>query len=130
MRIALINGSPKSGSSTSRALLTELKSYLCGRAEVTQVELNKTSVSKEVLDELEQADVWVFACPLYVDGISAHLLSCLIELEEAHWPKGEILIYGIVNCGFYEGIQAEFALEILENWCAKIGFHWAGGVKW
>lgn len=34
----------------------------------------------------------------------------------------------LVNCGFYEGIQAEFALDILQNWSAKTGLTWGGGI--
>ena len=29
---------------------------------------------------------------------------------------------------FYEGIQAEFALDILQNWSAKTGLTWGGGI--
>ena len=34
----------------------------------------------------------------------------------------------MVNCGFYEGIQAELALKVLENWSAKAGLCWGGGI--
>ena len=37
-------------------------------------------------------------------------------------------IYGIVNCGFYEGVQAEYAIDVLQNWCVKTGFTWGAGV--
>ena len=37
-------------------------------------------------------------------------------------------IYGIVNCGFYEGVQAEYAINVLQNRCAKSGFTWGAGV--
>ena len=33
-----------------------------------------------------------------------------------------------MNCGFYEGIQAEFALDILRNWSLKTGLIWSGGI--
>ena len=36
--------------------------------------------------------------------------------------------YGIVNCGFYEGIQATFALQVLQNWCIKSRCIWGGGI--
>lgn len=87
-----------------------------------------STVSNEVIEELVKADVWVLAYPLYVDGIPGHLLSCLIQLEEAGLQNPSIHIYGIVNCGFYEGIQTEFALKLLQNWSAKAGFVWGGGV--
>ena len=50
-------------------------------------------------------------------------------LREKELPKTRpIFIYGIVNCGFYLGIQAKTALEILKNWCAKTGLVYGGGI--
>lgn len=63
-----------------------------------------------------------------MDGVPAHLLSCLMQLEESQLKGQEIHIYGIVNCGFYEGIQAEPALEVLKNWCAKAELIWGAGL--
>lgn len=128
MRIALIDGSPKVNKSTSRVLLEDLKGYWSEDAELVNLGFHSASISKEVIDELSRADVWVFAYPLYIDGIPGHLLSCLIQLEEAHLQNRQIHIYGIVNCGFYEGIQAKLALRLLQNWSIKAGFIWSGGI--
>lgn len=135
MKIALINGSPKINSSASKALLSDLKKYILDNADInsekpqiTEMGFHNTVVSHEFLEELKTSDVWVFAYPLYVDGIPAHLLSCLIQLEETGWQNRQIHIYGIANCGFYEGIQTEYALSVLQNWCEKAGFIWSGGI--
>ncbi len=128
MRIALIDGSPKGNNSTSSMLLEDLKGYLGDGAEVVNFGFHSTAISKEVIEELAKTDAWVFAYPLYIDGIPGHLLSCLIQLEEACLPDRPIRIYGIVNCGFYEGIQAELALKLLRNWSRKAGLLWSGGV--
>lgn len=132
MRIALINGSPKVKESASGSLLESLKAYFLGEnltpEDVVEIGLHKGALPGNALEELERADGLVFACPLYVDGIPAHLLSCLVQLEKAGWKKDGVHVYGIVNCGFYEGIQAEFALDILKNWCGKAGVIWGGGI--
>ncbi len=128
MRIALINGSPKAKQSTSASILTDLKIALSENAEIIQAELHKAVISEKDLEELRACDTLVFAYPLYVDGIPAHLLSCLMALENAPWQDRRVRVYGIVNCGFYEGIQAEPALKVLENWCVKAGFLWSGGI--
>ena len=60
--------------------------------------------------------------------IPGHLLSRLVQLEQAHLANADLRIYGIVNCGFYEGVQAEYAIDVLQNWCAKSGFTWGAGV--
>ena len=128
MRIALMNGSPKANNSASGVLLEDLIEYFGNQAEVVNLGFHSSVISKADIMELEKADVWVFCHPLYVDGIPGHLLSCLIQLEEACIQNPDIRIYGIVNCGLYEGVQAESALKILQNWCRKIGMTWGGGI--
>ena len=62
------------------------------------------------------------------ETIPGPLLSCLVQLEQAHLVNTDLRIYSIVNCGFYEGVQAEYAIDVLQNWCAKSGFTWGAGV--
>lgn len=138
MKIALLNGSPKAKNSSSEILLTDLKRCLSEQAEIIETSLRHTTIPEETIKDLQNADAWVISCPLYVDGVPGHLLSCLAALEQYNREKYKqenetskqrsIHVYGIVNCGFYEGIQAETALEILENWCAKAGLVWSGGI--
>lgn len=128
MRIALINGSPKANNSASGALLEDLKCYFPKENEIIEFGFHTSTISDKVIEELNTAEAWIFAFPLYVDGIPGHLLSCLAKLEEARIQNPEICIYGIVNCGFYEGNQAELALKILQNWCIKVGYVWGSGV--
>lgn len=128
MKIALINGSPKVNNSASGTLLEDIKGYLGEKAELIEFGFHSPVISGDAIEALAQADAWVFAYPLYVDGIPGHLLSCLIQLEEARIQNPQIRIYGVVNCGFYEGIQAELALQLLQNWCTKSGFLWSGGI--
>ena len=128
MRIVLINGSPKVNNSTSGVLLEDVKGYLGENAEVINLGFHSLAISEAVIEELAKADAWVFSCPLYVDGIPGHMLSCLVQLEEVHIHNPHVHVYGIVNCGFYEGVQAELALKVLQNWCLKTGYVWSGGI--
>ena len=128
MKISLINGSPKVKSSASGALIEDLKGYLGEKAEVVEVGCHTATLTKEVIEKMAETEAWVFVYPLYVDGIPGHLLSCLIQLEQARLQNPQIHIYGIVNCGFYEGVQAELSLKLLRNWSLKAGFVWSGGV--
>ena len=128
MRIVLINGSPKRKGSSSGVLLEDLKRFLSAKSEVTETAMHLPSVTEETIKELNDADALVFAYPLYVDCVPAHLLSCLVQLEKERSHEREIPVYGIVNCGFYEGIQAEPALQVLQNWSVKAGFRWGGGI--
>ena len=115
MRIVLINGSPKVNNSTSGVLLEDVKGYLGENAEVINLGFHSLAISEAVIEELAKADAWVFSCPLYVDGIPGHMLSCLVQLEEVHIHNPHVHVYGIVNCGFYEGVQAELAAAVLKT---------------
>lgn len=128
MRAVLINGSPKVKDSASAVLLGKVKELFGSRCEIEELHFKKASVSEEDMAKLKEADVMVFAYPLYVDGIPGHLLSCLMHIEKAGLQNRDALIYGVCNCGFYEGIQAEAALGILKNWSIKAGFVWGGGI--
>lgn len=128
MRIALICGSPKVKNSASEVLLKDIERYFEKDVEIVNVGFHTPIMPEGAIEELSKADAWVFAYPLYVDGIPGHLLSCLGQLEEADLQEKQIRIYGIVNCGFYEGIQAQYALKLLQNFSLKIGCIWSGGV--
>ena len=128
MKIILINGSPKVRNSTSEALIRSLKDSISSKADTLEISLHTSAIPQGALEQMSDADAWVFAYPLYVDGIPGHLLSCLVQLEELHLSNPDIRVYGIVNCGFYEGIQTQYAIDVLRNWCEKCGFTWGAGV--
>lgn len=126
MKLVWINGSPKGGESSSASLLETLLAYL-PEGPADGLFLPNAKLPDDAAGRASQAEALVIACPLYVDGLPGHLLSCLMELEKAPWKEGAH-VYGLINCGFYEGIQNGPALQLLENWCAKAGLVWGGGL--
>lgn len=131
MKIALINGSPKIENSASGCLLKELKAFLeYNNNIISEYHFNKTQLSREEMEQLAQCNVLIFAFPIYVDGIPSHLLNCLMQLESffSAIEKKNIIVYSIVNCGFYEGHQTAIAIEMMRNWCIKSGLCWGQGV--
>lgn len=128
MRIAMINGSPKNKDSASGELLKELQSSFTNGAITEEFCFNKAEIDDAALLKLMDCDIWVFAFPLYVDGVPSQLLSCLCQIEKTDVVNKNIMVFGIVNCGFYEGKQNSIALEILKNWCDKLGLQWGIGV--
>lgn len=131
MKIALINGSPRGKGNTSGYILQELKTFLQkDNNEIFEHHFKKPELSKDEMEQLAEYSVLVFAFPLYVDGIPSHLLNCLIQLEKFFKTTGrnDIVVYCIVNCGFYEGHHNKLAIEMMENWCAKAGLKWGQGL--
>lgn len=128
MRIALISGSPKRKDSSSGELLRELEGCITNGATIKHFCLSSPMVDESILPDLMSCDIWVFAFPLYVDGIPSQLLSCLCQIEKVGLVSKSTMIFGIANCGFYEGNQNAIAFEILKNWCDKLGLQWGMGV--
>ena len=128
MKIALINGSPKQRNSASAFLLKELSEKLAGCV-CTEIALHtKGAVTDAAISELLEADALALAFPLYVDGVPSHLLAELYEMQHLLAGRKPLSVYAMVNCGFFEGQQAEVALRIVENWCARCGYGWCGGI--
>ena len=126
LRVALINGSPKSKDSASGCLLEDLKKQLKDSV-ISEYRFRTPQLEKP--EVVIGHDVLVFSFPLYVDGIPSHLLHCLEELkEQLKRNKTDIRVYAICNAGFYEGHQNQYALQILKNWCIKCGITWGQGV--
>lgn len=130
MQIALINGSPKVKDSNSGRALKDLKGFISDTSIISEYSFRKVSLTEKEISELGDFDALVFAFPLYVDAIPAHLLSCLIQLEEYFKAncKKNIKVYAMVNSGFYEGHQNKIAIDIMENWCEKAGVIWGQGL--
>lgn len=130
MKIALISGSPKTKHCTSLVLLDGLRGCLRPDIEVIEAAFRTASPGKGELAAVLGCDALVVACPLYVDGLPGHLVGALeaLEAELKAAPGRSRTLYGILNCGFYEGEQAEVALEMLGHWARRAGVRWGGGI--
>lgn len=124
MKIALLNGSPRSTGSNSGFLLERLKQYL--GAEVQIVELRVKGMSDEQYNQISECDSIVLAFPLYVDSVPAHVMEFMLTMVEK--VEKPLSVYVIANNGFYEGKQNRIALEVIANWCVKAGYIWKQGL--
>ena len=70
------------------------------------------------------------AFPLYGHSIPANMLQMLIELEKIikQNQTKKIIVYTIINNGFYEGKQTHIAFEMMQNWCTRCGLQFGGGI--
>ncbi|MDR0735317.1 MAG: NAD(P)H-dependent oxidoreductase [Zoogloeaceae bacterium] len=130
MKISLINASPKMSASNTGILLDALVRHIAAGHEIHRRRLGRKTFATEVLREIATDDVIIMGFPLYVDALPSNLLSMLIALEDCLKAEdcGEMTVYAIINNGFYEGRQTCIAFEIVQNWCARAGVRFGGGI--
>ncbi len=128
MKIALINGSPKCKESASGALISDFLACAYEKCDCAEIKMNKPKLTDDAIEALTECEAWVFFYPLYVDGVPGHLLSCLKELEQLKEKFGEKYIYAVSNCGFYDGSQCEWSLDVVKHWSRRSGFIFGGGI--
>ncbi|MCQ5130877.1 NAD(P)H-dependent oxidoreductase [Butyricicoccus faecihominis] len=122
MKIVMLSGSPRPKRSTSLYLLDILKDKLAAENEITMYQSTGTNLAALAAD-LSGSDVFVIACPLYVDGVPSNLLQALSAVQQASITGREkIRVYTLVNNGFYDAAQNSIAIDILWNWCDQCGF--------
>jgi hypothetical protein len=132
MNVALINASPKLGQeNNSKILLNFFEQKLIPDNAIFNYAINRNPLNEEQIRELFTMDVIVIAFPLYCDAPPSHLVKMMIQIENYSKnntiPKS-LYVYIIANNGFYEGKQNKIALEIMKNWCDRVGFIYGQGI--
>ena len=126
-KTVLINCSPKRRLSASGFIMKCAGLLIRGKKEYLQ--LRTPSDRQAVLQALQDAGQVVFVMPLYVDGVPAHVLPFLKEMEAFCREKNLALkVYMIANNGFIEGRQNEPMMQVMENFCTRSGLEWCGGI--
>jgi multimeric flavodoxin WrbA len=130
MKIAIINGSQKSGESNSGIIVNELNKLVEKDNDINNYTLGTKQFSEEIYNNISTSNVMIFVFPLYTDSIPSNMLKMLIELEGflKKVQGKEAVVYAIINNGFYEGKQTHIAFEIIENWCEHAGVQFGGGI--
>ncbi len=127
MKTVFINCSPKKRFCASAYFLWLQRLFI--RGQKVNERLRTRGDHQRILAALADADNLVFGLPLYVDGVPSHVLRFLEELEVFCREKGKTLrVYCVANNGFIEGKQNEPLMQVFENFCARAGLAWGGGV--
>ena len=126
-KTVLINCSPKKKLSVSGFIMRCAGLMIRGGKEYLQL---RTPADRErILQALKTAGKVVFAVPLYVDSVPSHMLPFLKEMEAFCKENGlRLKVYVIANNGFIEGRQNEPLMQVMENFCARSGLDWCGGI--
>ena len=130
MKISLVNGSQKIGESNSGIILDRLNDLIKDKHEIKIYNSGIKLFPEEVFKEIISGETIVLAFPLFGDSIPSHTLRMLIELEKTikQEKANNLVIYAIINNGFYEGKQTHIVFEIIKNWCEHSGVKFGGGI--
>ena len=120
----LISGSPKPVNSNSLYFLKNISKNI---EDFKIFELKKDKYS-EIIESIQKSSVIVFALPLYVDSPTSITLSFYDYIIDNNINLDNKKIYAILNCGFREGEQNITAVNIIKNWCKKIGGKYSGSI--
>jgi multimeric flavodoxin WrbA len=129
--ICFVNGSPKANAkSNSDFFINEFLNYIENNSIISRYYASKVVNDKESLEKILSNDIIIFVSPLYADTFPSRMLEFLCNLEVLAKNKDHknIKVYGIVNCGFYEGRQCRHALDMLKYFSRKCGFTWKFGI--
>jgi multimeric flavodoxin WrbA len=130
MKIIIINGSQKIGESNTGIILDELNALFKTGHEIISYKLGIKQLSSDEFKNVVSADIIIVCFPLFNDSIPSNSLKTLIELE-SHFINEKmknIIVYSIINNGFYEGKQTHIAFEVIQNWCEHCGIKFGGGI--
>ncbi len=130
MKIIIINGSQKVKGSNTEIILHELNTLIPHGHELKYFKINKNIFSNETYNEIVSGDIIVLAFPLFNDCLPSNTLRLIIELEKVIRERNrkDLIVYSIINGGFYEGKQTHIAFEIIKNWCGHAGIQFGGGI--
>lgn len=139
IKALLLVGSPKYTGSSSESLGVYLLEQLREKGAVTEnLHINRVlkrpDGEKELLEAVNNCDIFILSFPLYVDSLPSGTIKALeiIARDRLHNHSGEKAgkptMLAICQSGFPEAHQNNTALAICRCFAGEAGFTWAGSL--
>lgn len=101
----------------------------------TMINIRNNLMSEPDYQLFENCDALVIANPVYYGGLPSHLLEQLVRFEDyfsghkgiKSRAKGHMRVFGLVNCGHFDGNDCSIALRIIRLWAERCGFIYTMG---
>lgn len=167
MKVLAINSSPRIDKSNTSLILApflegmteagaEVELFYTGKLEIkhcdgaftcwlrTPGECHLKDDMQMLYPKLREADIWVLATPVYVDGVSGSMkmlmertlpfMQPLIELRDGHcrhplrqgYKRGKVVL--VSNCGLWEIDNFDPMLVHMKAYCKNVGREFAGAL--
>lgn len=135
--ILFLIGSPRTINSTSDMLASYFmrqlyKKGLDARKLYLSHLLNSNESSPDLFLAVDEADIVIFACPLYLDSPSAlvtRAMELIAKRRKSIKQAKKQKLFVISCCGFPEARQNSVALAIYRRFAFETDFEWLGGFE-
>ena len=131
INVCFINGSPKANpTSNSDYFIKKLSKSFDKNINISEFYASKIINDASALEKISISDKIIFVSPLYADTLPSHMIEFLTVLEKYLTDNNctKIQVYGMINCGFYEGTQCRHALDMIKYFCRKCNLNWNFGL--
>ena len=126
--ILMVNCSLKAKEGNTQYFLELLKGQV-NDSEIIRIKDVLKNELESFAEKCQKADALVIGAPLYVDGLPAQAVKLLEDLLENYKGKfTELPVYVVSNLGFYEAKQIKHLLDMVRNWCTRMGCVYGGGI--
>lgn len=134
-KVVLLVGSAKHEGSSSAVLGAYLLERLAEQGMTTRtfrvhMALRTPANRSELVDAVNDCDLFVVAYPLYVDTLPALVIEAFEMLAEARRGGYATMprMAAVANCGFPEAQHNDNSLKVCQRFASEAGFAWAGGL--
>lgn len=126
--ILVLSGSGKRKDSNSAYFQERVTEQL--REKLVILSIGRGFEREAAIRLIEDADVFFFSQPLYVDAMSSGVLEFMMLAEKkiSEDKLKKRIVYLVSNCGFYEPEQNRHTVQIMKNWCVRCGLIWGQAV--
>jgi len=129
--VCLVNGSLRGTKASSLNFLNRVNRFLAAagtRAALVSIKANPSHSDLEnMLEIVNSAYAIVFAFPLFAFCLPGGLMRFLEEWDRyagVHQSPRRARVYVIVNCGFFLPETNREAIQVIRNFCTRLGLEW------
>ncbi len=129
--ICYINGSLRGKEASTLSFIKDIDNRFRGayNREIITVKAGANPVySEEMLVKIAEADVLVFAFPLFAYSLPGSLMRLIEEywnfIHSGQSFNKNAAVYAVINCGFPVPVINREAVRVIKNLCSRLNIRW------
>ena len=129
MKLAIINGSPRSRKSNSNRITEWMTSVISENTEIIKMFAVNICKNHGLLNEIRDCDSYLMIFPLYTDAMPGITKEVMEAMEEARDFFSGKRIYFIIHSGFPEASQSIIIEKYTQLFSSIMGMRYSGGIR-